>query len=181
MRVWDNFLPEAYYGRFEEQVRALDYAGAVNPEDGVEYPDVTADVDPSLLHYCHKRCERVTKKILKPRTVFHRLTCDGTSTAPHQAHNDEIMGDYTFLLYWQDGPGGTALVRHKSGDDIAHWAEDTNDYDAWEEYDRVDMARNRAVLFDAKLMHRAEPVAGFGKDSSDGRIVLTIFFDIQED
>ena len=180
MKTWDNFIPDKLFDIWEQQVRSKDYRGVVNPVDGVMYPDVTDDVNPRLLQYCVTRCERALGKRVIPRTVFCRLTCASTDTAPHQAHNDEIMGAYTFLLYWQDGPGGTALVRHKSGDDIAHWERDTNVYDAWEEYDRVDMARNRAVLFDSKLMHRAEPVRGFGADASDGRIVLTIFFDIQE-
>ncbi len=180
MKVWDDFVPERLFSIWEQEVRSKDYSGTVNPVDGVEYPDVTADVSPRLLAYCMTKCARALGKNVTPRTVFCRLTCEATDTAPHQAHNDEAMGEYTFLLYWQDGPGGTALVRHKSGDDITHWAEDTNVYDAWEEYDRVDMARNRAVLFDSKLMHRAEPVEGFGKDASDGRIALIIFFDSQE-
>ena len=178
MKVWDNFLP--HFRGWEDWARNQDYAGAVNPEDGVEYPDVTANVDPVLVRYVQLKVGKYLGKKVVPNSVFMRLTCESTDTAPHQAHNDEIMGEYTFLLYWQDGPGGTALVRHKSGDDLAHWAEDTNNYDAWEEYDRVEMAANRAVVFDSRLMHRAEPVHGFGKDASDGRIVLTIFFDTQD-
>jgi hypothetical protein len=180
MKVWNDFVPERLFRMWETEVRAADYSGTVNPVDGVEYPDVTANVNRNLIAYCMTKCARALGKNVTPRTVFLRLTCDATDTAPHQAHNDEAMGEYTFLLYWQNGPGGTALVRHTSGDDLTHWERDTNVYDAWEEYDRVDMARNRAVMFDSKLMHRAEPVHGFGESATNGRIVLTIFFDTQE-
>jgi hypothetical protein len=94
------------------------------------------------------------------------------------------MGDYTFLLYMQDGPGGTSFVRHKEqgmehgpADDqeLAAWKKDTNIPDAWEINGIVGMKENRACIFDSSFMHRAEPVEGFGNDVDDGRLVLTAF------
>lgn len=185
--IWDDFVKGPLFDKWEKEVRELEYAGEVNPVDGVEYPDVSTKVNPTLLRYCMARCSRILGKRVVPNTAFLRLTCESTGTAPHQAHNDADMGDYTFCLYWQDGPGGTAFLYHKDGwaapeteAEVVQWKTDTNNYLAWDEFERVEMARNRATLFDSRIMHRAEPVHGFGKDASDGRIVLTVFLDIQE-
>jgi len=185
MKVWDSFLPN--FEKFEAEVRALDYTGTVNPVDNVMYPDVSAEVNPLLLEYITARCSKYLGKKVVPKTAFHRLTCASTDTAPHQAHNDEDMGQYTFLLYWQDGPGGTALVEHAGGwkypqtdAEVKTWARDTNVYESWIEYDRVEMEANRATVFDSRIMHRAEPVQGFGECSADGRIATIVFFDTQE-
>lgn len=108
------------------------------------------------------------------------MTNANTNTAPHQSHNDISMGEYTFLMYFQDGPGGTDLVQHKEtgcrdGSHTEECQRDTNEYDAWEVVESVKMKANRGILFPSQYLHRAEPVEGFGEDTSDGRIVLVVF------
>jgi hypothetical protein len=180
MIIVKDYLDPKDFEFVQEYARNLDYTGAKNPEDGVVYPDINTQVPQKLRDYI----EGTTG--FKIRTTFFRLTCATTGTAPHQAHTDSVMGKYTLLLYMQDGPGGTSLVRHKeTGMDedpdtvpeIEAWRKDTNNAGAWEAYQLFTMEANKAVLFPSRLMHRAEPIKGFGNSAKDGRIVFIAFLD----
>ena len=176
MKVWDSFLPS--FHTWNAHARSRDYSGAVNPEDGVRYPDVTSDVHPAVLNFSMTRIGNYLGKEVSCDLPFMRLTSSETETAPHQAHHDAIQGEYTFILYFQDGEGGTDFVTHvDEGDDVSveTWQRDTNVYDKWEVTGGVEMKANRAVLFPSAQMHRAEPVNGLGDGVIDGRIVLTLF------
>ena len=183
--IVDNFLTS--FGVLREHARvAADYSGVTNPADGIEYPDVTVDIPQLCLDEIQMRLDEAMERPVKINTIFMRLTSRQTSGAPHQAHNDSVMGDFTLLLYLNDGPGGTSFVKHvETGmdgqpttfEDYEVWLRDTNVPDAWEITEMVDMKKNRANIIDAERMHRAEPVGGFGQDATDGRIVLTAFFE----
>ena len=58
------------------------------------------------------------------------------------------------------------------------WNEDHSKPDKWQIMDMCQMKPNRALIFEAGKMHRAEPIGGFGSDEKDGRLVLTCFFDV---
>lgn len=177
------------FEQWDWHARGLDYSGEVNPVDGVEYPDVSSDVPDEIKEYVVQKLLETTGLRLKINTIFWRLTTEETPTAPHQAHTDSSMGRFTFILYMQDGPegAGTALVKHKTTGGLDQdpwtnaefdvWKRDMNDYDAWVIKKLFPMEANKAVLYHSKLMHRAEPVGGFGKDVTDGRLVLTAFLD----
>jgi hypothetical protein len=96
------------------------------------------------------------------------------------------MGKYSLMLYLNSNPeGGTALVRHAEMgityapqnnllvNAITH---DQNNIHAWIESNRVEMKENRAFIFDARNLHCALPIGGFGKNQDDSRVVLTCFF-----
>lgn len=162
------------------------YRGVVNPADGVRYPDITDDIPVDCLDEIQERLDEVMGRSVDIKTIFMRLTSVNTSGAPHQAHNDLVMGDYTLLLYLNDGPGGTSFVKHRetgmdgqpdTREEYEAWLRDTNVPDAWEITEMVYMKENRANIIEAERMHRAEPVGGFGEDARDGRIVLTAFFE----
>lgn len=80
---------------------------------------------------------------------------------------------------------GTALVLHDNGmyktpdneADRLVWEADTNNSNKWHHYFFVPLVVNWGFIFDADLMHRAEPVGGYGSTNEDGRLVLTCFFD----
>ena len=182
--IVDNFL-KTFDVLFDHARTGADYAGIENPADGIVYPDVTTDIPKQCLLEIERRLDEVMGWPVNIKTIFMRLTCDNTSGAPHQAHNDSVMGDYTLLLYLNDGPGGTSFVIHKetglkgnpqTEEQFEAWQRDTNIPDAWEIYEMGEMKQNRANIIPASRMHRAEPVGGFGSDASDGRIVLTAFF-----
>lgn len=180
IQIVDNFLDD--FEEFNDWARSQHYGGVVNPEDGVLYPDIVVALPDGLL-------DEVQKKVPEMANInyaFLRLTNSNTEGAPHQAHNDAVMGQYTFILYLQDGPGGTSVVRHKMAGlengpesfiEQQIWERDTNVPQAWEVVGMVDMKANRATWYPSTVMHRAEPIGGFGKGVEDGRLVLTIFFD----
>lgn len=181
-RIFDDFLED--FDSLREHATQLDFTGVINPEDGVLYPDVSTDVPKEVI-------EEITKKlsIREVHRCFFRLTTENTKGAPHQAHTDTAMGPRSLMLYMQDGPGGTSLVAHKETglrtDPFNQWARatwqrDTKRPEAWEIYDLAPMKANRAAVFNSRLMHRAEPIGGFGSTPADGRLVLTMFYTPQE-
>ncbi len=181
--IMDNFLKT--FSQLREHAVQADYSGVTNPADGVLYPDITADIPVEVLEDVQSSLDKFMGWQVGINTIFMRLTSKNTKGAPHQAHTDAIMGDFTLLLYLQDGPGGTSFVRHKTiglhsqpaNDAEAEiWRRDTNIPDAWEITEMVAMKSNRANIVPSYKMHRAEPVGGFGEGPEDGRIVLTAFF-----
>lgn len=183
--VADDFLDN--FGEFNDWARQQDYAVTHNPFDGVEYPDIVVlNPQAEIGQAVQSKASALNGFEVRANALFLRLTNAHTSTPPHQAHNDTAMGRMTFILYMQDGPGGTSLVRHKySGmntnprGEFEHslWARDTNVPEAWEIEEMFDMKANRAIMYPAMCMHRAEPIGGFGDDVETGRLVLTAFFD----
>lgn len=162
------------------------YQDVVNPVDGVTYPGITM-----LPAWMIVEVLQGVRKMMgwSPicRTIFARLSLAGTK-APHQAHTDNSMGQYSLMLYLnrpEDCCGGTALLQHWNGmerapteqADVDLAMRDTNIHSAWSPMLDVAMKTNRAFIFAADLFHRAEPVGGFGSTPQDGRLVLTMFFD----
>jgi hypothetical protein len=159
----------------------------VNPVDGVAYPHINTKV-PEL--YRDEITAKLADTIGKPielHTLFMRLSPEGVK-APHQAHTDAVMGQYSAMIYMNyriHCQGGTAILRHVSGmldehpDDCGTgliWAKDCNYPDKWREIAFCPMRPNRAFVFDSKLFHRAEPIEGFGRDPRNARLVMTAFF-----
>ena len=164
-----------------------DYTGVTNPYDDIEYPDINIDIPEEVKKEVHEKLGDLFGEI-EVNQMFIRLTNENTQTPPHQAHPDNMMGTHTLILYLTN-LGGTSLVRHKeTGMDKAPetqehweaWERDTNTPWAWRVYAMHTAAENKAAIFDSKLMHRAEPIGGFGTTAEDGRLVLTAFFDIKD-
>lgn len=174
--IIDDFLPADVFAMLRKHCDEISYAGVVNPVDKIVYPDISIDIP-----------YKVKQFLGAPKTMFMRLSLAGVK-APHQAHTDTLMGTQSLMLYLTrliHCRGGTSLVRHNETgmtsdpltfEEEAIWRRDTNNPRAWHVYDMAIMVPNRAVLFDAKLMHRAEPVGGFGTDAKNGRLVLTAFY-----
>lgn len=184
-KVIDRFFPEEMFAVLNEHARSLDYGTVVNPFDGVEYPDINTDIPADVMTYVRGRLSKIIDKAPQINAAFFRLSCEATAPPPHQAHNDSAMGSHSLMLYMQDGPGGTSLVTHiRTGlsrtpwtaAELQAWKDDTNNPAAWKVRHLVEMKANRGFIFEAKEMHRAEPIGGFGTGPEDGRIVLTVFF-----
>ena len=187
--VVDDFL--SYFDKVREWADGATFAPVTSPVDGVEYPGICADIPDNLKAEVHFKLQLVLGGAVKINHIFARLTTEGTPV-PHQAHNDATMGQCSFMLYLnrpEHCRGGTELVEHiardmrygpETPDDVEVWKAETNIRSVWEEYGGAQMKPNRAFIFDARLMHRAAPVGGFGKDAKDGRLVLTAFFDMPQ-
>ena len=182
--IVDNFLKT--YDALKQAAVSVDYKGVVSPDDGVLYPDISLEIPPECQCELQACLDEIMLGSADIKRLFMRLTSLHTSGAPHQAHNDSVMGDFTLLLYLNDGPGGTSFVKHRdtgmdaqpeTQEQYEAWVRDTNVPDAWKITEMVEMKENRANIFESDRMHRAEPIGGFGEDASDGRIVLTAFFE----
>lgn len=175
-QIIDDFLPADVFKLLREHCDKVLFGGVANPADGVTYPGISTDIP------------QVVKQFFgRPKFLFMRLSLAGVPV-PHQAHDDSLMGSESLMFYLnrpEHVKGGTSLVRHRftglfrkpatKGEETV-WQTDTNNPEAWEVYELAEMQSNRAVLFDASLMHRAEPVGGFGDSPSNGRLVLTAFY-----
>lgn len=167
---------------------SLDYEGIHNPNDDVFYPGVTIDIPAEVKQEVIGKTEASVGAKIKPNFMFLRMSMQGTY-APHQAHTDSVMGKKSLMLYLnraEDCLGGTSFVKHESGMDrdpedlngLHLWREDHSNASKWEVVEMCPMEENKACIFDADLMHRAEPIGGFGHTPKDGRLVLTMFFDL---
>lgn len=182
--IIDDFLPDF------EAVRALadraDYRTVRNEADGVEYPFI-CEVPPDVAQSVGNRIANIMGQPILARHVFFRASPAGVHV-PNQVHNDLSMGQYSLMLYMnrpEDCTGGTSFLRHRehgfersprNDAELAAAQRDSNEPDRWTVTMTCPMATNRAVIFPAELMHRAEPVGGFG-DGKTARVVLTAFFD----
>ena len=182
--VVDNFVDD--FEGLRAHCDSLNYEGAVNPIDGVLYPGISLDIPESVVVEIAGKLSKAVGLDLTGHLMFIRMT-DSDTVPPHHAHNDAVMGDYGMLLYLNRSEhctGGTSFVRHiatgmdgnpKDLEQEAIWKRDTNTDNAWEVLEMVEMKPNRALIFDTRDMHRAEPVTGFGNSAENGRLVLTCF------
>jgi len=174
--IIDSFLPD--FDDFRAWADTQVYAPVVNPADGVEYPGICKDVP---VYGTRMRLQAIMQHPVKINAAFMRLSLAGVHV-PHQSHHDGLMGQFSLMLYLnrpEHCRGGTSLVRHVSGDDMAHWEADHSRPEMWQVYSMCEMAPNRAFIFRADLMHRAEPIGGFGDNPTNGRLVYTAFFDLE--
>lgn len=188
--ISDNFFSDPL--KVRKEVLGKSHAGRVNPFDKVFYPDINIDFGTDVIQEIIGNISLIVQAPIKDPVIFTRLSVKGVK-APHSAHTDTIMAQYTLLVYLnptEQCQGGTELVEHISGklsvnpttqDLVDLWKADTNIQDKWKVVSNCPMAFNRAFLIDSNLFHRAQPFEGFGTDLQDGRLVLTCFFNIQEE
>lgn len=181
--ILDDFLSDFWAARTFAD--AADYKDFRNI-DGVIYPGICTDLPEWITGEMLAFMEVLLGRSPVNPVIFMRLSPEGVR-APHQAHTDSLMGDWSVMVYMNHSEhcrGGTSLLRHKetgmevTPDEslIGIWERDTNDPEAWEITHLAEMKPNRAFVFPAKRMHRAEPVNGFGSTKEDARLVLTGFF-----
>jgi len=183
--IRDNFLEN--YDWFRDYCDKLSYDTVNNEKDGVDYQGICMDVPQFIRIDILYKLQQLIGPITK-HDMFLRLSLNGVE-APHGAHNDTAMGEYTMILYLnreQDCQGGTSLIHHKEhclANDIKTeaelkiWERDTNHYCRWKVDEMIDMRPNRAVVFPSNRMHRAE-YNNFGDNPINGRLILGCFFNV---
>lgn len=184
MIVIDDFLPE--FEELQSYARSAVFADVVNEADGVTYPLICAEIPDhlKLAVFC-----AIAKHFGPPESpaIFMRRSPAGVP-CPHQVHSDASMGTHSLMLYLnaeEDCEGGTSFLSHRATgiaynpelpEAVAVVVADQNRGKAWQVREMVGMRPNRAVIFDASRLHRAEPVGGFGDTPEKTRVVLTCFF-----
>jgi hypothetical protein len=189
MYVVDSFIPS--FDSLRAHADSVDYQGVRNPVDGVVYPGISTDIPASVKEEVICATSTILSTAISPNAIFTRLSLADVPV-PHQAHTDSTMGQWSLMLYLnrpEHCKGGTSLVRHRTtgmlsdprgAAELAIWKTDTNKPEAWEIVQLVPMRPNRAFLFPSHRMHRAEPIGGFGDSPKNGRLVLTMFFNLGE-
>lgn len=185
-----NFLPT--YSDFRQYLDGVKFADTTNPIDGVVYPNISVAIPKAILDPFFYSISNITGGLtIYPRVTFLRLSLNGVD-APHQAHTDSLMGEWSAMWYLnrpEHCTGGTSLLEHKETGLINNpttqeeeevWIRDTNNPDAWNVLEMCEMESNKLCLFPAHRIHRAEPIGGFGTSAFDGRLVMTSFFDVGE-
>ena len=184
MVVIDDFLPE--FNELQSYAKTATFTDVVNEADGVTYPLICADIPSHIKFAIYSALEKHFCAPVSP-TIFMRRSPAGVP-CPHQVHSDASMGTHSLMLYLNsedDCRGGTSFLSHRASG-IAYnpgyelftgiVVEDQNRPEAWDVREMAEMHPNRAVIFDASRLHRAEPVGGFGDAPDNTRVVLTCFF-----
>jgi hypothetical protein len=180
MMVIDNFINN--FHSLNDYAKGAEFKDEVNDIDGVVYPLICREIPESIYSSVIDAIGKNFKKPVKP-LMFMRRSPKGVH-CPHKVHSDNSMGKYSLMLYMSDDVHGTSFLRHNvtgakhvryNDNIVGAIIEDQNNDDAWRVYQMNYGAVNRAVIFDAHLLHRAEPVGGFG-DGDNARTVLTCFF-----
>lgn len=186
MIVIDNFLPE--FDELQRYARSAEFTDVVNDFDGVTYPLICAEIPGHLRDGVLRELAKLHPELEAP-VMFMRRSPKGIP-CPHQVHSDASMGTHSLMLYLnarEHCQGGTSFLSHSlSG--IAYnpadplfvgvVVDDQNRPEAWNICDVAEMRPNRAVIFPADRLHRAEPVGGFGDTPDNSRVVLTCFFKV---
>jgi hypothetical protein len=158
-----------------------------NPADEVFYPNVSLDIPEAIKKEVEDAIKEEFGEDIVVNAMFLRQSSLGVY-CPHPVHTDTLMGEWAVMLYLnreEDCRGGTSFVKHtetglydnpQTPEELSIWEKDYNNLDAWSIYDMAYMEPNTAVLFDGDLMHRAEPVGGFGDTNENSRLVLAVFF-----
>ena len=172
-----NLLSDRAFDELIHARRNNEFKDVENPADGVTYPRICDDIPDIVVQEVEFLAQQPVNYL------FMREMPEGV-TVPHEAHTDNSMGRTSMMLYLEDGPGGTAFLRHRVLG--IHYApavqnlvdlimEDTNNRDAWVVNQICKQERNKACIFDAGFIHRAEPLGGYG-EGKYARCVLTGFF-----
>lgn len=184
MIVIDDFLPE--FEELQSYAKTATFADVVNEVDGVTYPLICDEI-PNHLRLAVLCAIAKHFDLPESPAMFMRRSPEGTH-CPHQVHSDASMGTHSLMLYLndeEDCEGGTSFLSHRatgiaynpeSQEATAIIVNDQNNPVAWRIRETVPMQPNRAVIFDADRLHRAEPVGGFGDTPDNTRVVLTCFF-----
>lgn len=157
--------------------------------DNAVYPNICDEIPDHIKKEMLNKIQGFFGVKPKNEKIFMRLSLPGDKP-PHAAHNDSIMGQYTFMLYLnrpEHCKGGTSFVKHqdldmrfgvKTQEGVKVWERDTNKREKWQILDSIAMETNKALLFNSNLMHWAESPYAFGQSQLDGRLMLIGFFDL---
>lgn len=186
MIVIDDFLSQ--FAELQAYAKTAEFTDVVNEFDGVTYPLICADIPEAIKESIFSGIELAMGNFSKP-TTFMRRSPAGVP-CPHQVHSDLSMGTHSLMLYLNDEEhceGGTSFLSHRlTGigynpqipEVVDVVTADQNKPEAWDVREFVLMRPNRAVIFDAARLHRAEPIGGFGDTPENTRVVLTCFFTV---
>lgn len=182
MILEDDFLPSC--SLLKDYSQDANFCDVVNEVDGVTYPHICEDIPEKIILEMGAGLSEVMGRDVDINSIFMRRSPLGVYV-PNPVHSDASMGDYSCMLYLNDNSAaGTSLVYHKETGiainpeskvlvDLIN--KDNRDPDKWGVFMFAEMRENLAFIFRSDILHRAEPIGGFG-EGNQSRTVLTCFF-----
>ena len=189
--VVDDFFTDPEYIRSE--VLQKEHTDLTSPIDNITYHGINMGVPHHINVAMRIALRRLFGKEIKVKYCFSRLRTSRMKPTPNNIHSDRTMSQYAAHIYlsevWPDG-SGTSFWKNKQYDmeeDVGLTEEQaetiraqTNDRSYWTLTNRVAGKYNRFIVHDSTLFHSADPFEGFGDNINDGRLVVTMFFDLEE-
>jgi hypothetical protein len=181
----DGFFPDFEFDLIRSYAMGLEYKPVVAPFDGQTYQNIGLPVPPAVEERLAINLTWIMGYKVSPSFVAFRLSPEG-SNPPQWAHSDAQVSKFALFVYLNDGPGGTVALRHKelgfsvhpkNEEELDAWRADYDDMSKWDIRACIDTKANRAILMRSEIIHAALPKHGFGKDVTDGRLILLTFFD----
>lgn len=185
--IQDDFLTQ--FGQLRGYADRATFEDVRSPIDNVVYPHICKVVEDRYREEIEFNLNNLLGRPPLIQHLFLRMSPAGVPV-PHEAHTDISMGHWSLMLYLNREhhcQGGTSLVHHtatgldvnpRNDRELETWKRDANNRAAWTIDMLAKMRANRAFIFPAYLMHRAEPIGGFGRTQLDARMVLTAFFNL---
>jgi Family of unknown function (DUF6445) len=189
-----TIIQDGFFKNFDTVRQLADtahYQDEIYPTDNTSYPGICKDLPAALVRALVRKLEGLGFSRVVPALTFLRMSVPSGNRAPHYIHTDRLTGQWTLLVYLQDGldpEAGTGFYSHIAtgmdehpSDDagIEIWKRDQKHMERWQQLRLVSMVRNRAVIFSSEQFHCALPIGGFGDGPKDGRVVLTMFFNAE--
>lgn len=152
--------------------------------DGVVYPNIALLPD-SVLEEAVSNIESICGPV-KVAVSFARYSFTETKP-PHWAHSDGDIAQFLALIYLNENrdDAGTVCLRHIELGMEAHPTSDfqknillghANKRDEWEVVFECPARWNRLFILNAGLIHASQ--GQYGETKEDGRLVVSIFFDL---
>jgi hypothetical protein len=176
LSVVDDFLPWA--GDFRQSALAAEYGPLSYGSEVYERMSITGPREESLVR---PHIERVVGFQIAPVASYWRLSGIGESTGmgfDWRVHADDSIAAYSCVLHLS-APGlergGTVFWTPLDEDRVVSLT-DFTDPSMWHMDLMVNMRFNRGILFDARMVHSAQPIAGWGETTDGSRLVWACFF-----
>lgn len=176
----DIFILPAY---IRNTIIAKGFMDITSPIDGVTYPGM-CDLNDTHAEALFK--DKLSKLFGQPtvRHCFARLMTKDM-TQPHKIHSDESMGQYSAHVYLSrlaPSSAGTAFWQKAGQQANNPPLESQEDFTGpdWEIWHKVGWRYNRLVVHRSDFFHSASPSEGWGSGAGDGRLVMTMFFDLED-
>ncbi len=176
LSVVDDFLPEAFDFRasaLEAPYRSFEYRSEV-----YERMCRTGALEEAIVK---PHIERVVGFPIAPVASYWRLSGSQESTGmghEWRVHADDSVAAYSCILHLSASGlerGGTVFWRPLDPDRIVRTT-DFVDPALWSMDLIVNMRFNRGILFDARMVHSAQPIVGWGETPEESRLVWVCFF-----
>lgn len=154
--------------------------------DGVTYPNI-AQLPPSVHQEMCDNLRTVVGPAFKEVISFARYSFESTHP-PHWAHSDHEIAQFLALIYLNESEElGTCCLKHSELGFETHPQTDfhkqvlishANYRQEWEQTFVCPGRFNRCLILNTELIHAA--VGQFGSTRDDGRLVISVFFNLEQ-